>query len=90
MAADLLSVIVYLTPAGTRDEGGVPQPAYLNFDAALLGPPAHSLKVGCQTPSTPFFNVTAYCIFAAFFYSLSCSIIVSISASKRGRVKRQA
>ncbi|BDA44598.1 hypothetical protein COCOBI_06-0740 [Coccomyxa sp. Obi] len=29
---------------GTRDEGGVIQPAYLNFDAALLGPPAHGLK----------------------------------------------
>lgn len=45
VVADLLSVVVYLTPAGTRDEGGVIQPAYLNFDAALLGPPAHGLKV---------------------------------------------
>ncbi len=43
--ADLLSVVVFLTPAGTRDEGGVIQPAYLNFDAALLGPPAHGVKV---------------------------------------------
>lgn len=36
---------MYLTPAGTRDEGGILQPAYLNFDAALLGPPAHAIKV---------------------------------------------
>ncbi len=45
MVADLVSVVVYLTPAGTRDEGGVIQPAYLNFDATLLGPPANGLKV---------------------------------------------
>lgn len=45
VAADLLSVVVFKTHAGTRDEGGVLQPAYLNFDAALLGPPAHDLKV---------------------------------------------
>ena len=46
VAADLLSSVVFLTPAGTRDEGGVIQPAYLNFDAALLGPPACEIKVG--------------------------------------------
>lgn len=38
--ADLLQVVVWVTPAGTVDEGGKPQPAYLNFDVALLGPPA--------------------------------------------------
>lgn len=42
--ADLLSLVVFQTPAGTR-EGGVLQPAYLNFDAALLEPPANELKV---------------------------------------------
>jgi hypothetical protein len=31
---------VWLTPAGTQDEGGVLQPAYLNFDIALMSPPA--------------------------------------------------
>lgn len=31
---------IWLTPAGTFDEGGVEQPAYLNFDIALLAPPA--------------------------------------------------
>ena len=31
---------MWLTPAGTVDEGGKEQPAYLNFDVALLGPPA--------------------------------------------------
>lgn len=36
--------MVYLTPAGTVDEGGVEQPAYLNIDALLLGPPAGALK----------------------------------------------
>ncbi len=39
MGAELLELIVWLTPAGTEDEGGVKQPAYLNFDTALLGPP---------------------------------------------------
>ena len=34
-----------MTPAGTRDEGGAIQPAYINFDAALLEAPAHELKV---------------------------------------------
>ena len=48
VAADLLSIVVYMTPAGTRDEGGAIQPAYINFDAALLEAPAHELKVsGC-------------------------------------------
>ena len=45
LRADLVEVTVYLTPAGTLDEGGVRQPAYLNFDAALLGPPAGELTV---------------------------------------------
>ncbi|CAL8463174.1 g2708 [Coccomyxa elongata] len=44
LQSDLLSVVIFKTHAGTRDEGGVLQPAYLNFDAALLGPPAHDLK----------------------------------------------
>jgi hypothetical protein len=33
-------VIIWLTPAGTVDEGGLEQPAYLNFDVVLMGPPA--------------------------------------------------
>lgn len=61
VAADLLSIVVYMTPAGTRDEGGAIQPAYINFDAALLEAPAHELKVsGClhalslqQDPQNP-------------------------------------
>lgn len=48
-AAELLEVIVWLTPAGTTDEGGVEQPAYLNFDTGLLGPP-HGNKM--QVPSS--------------------------------------
>jgi len=36
--------VVFLTPAGTLDEGGVVQPAYLNIDALLLGPPAGAMK----------------------------------------------
>ena len=47
--ADMLSVTVFVTPAGTRDAGGVLQPAYLNFDAQLLGPPAPGMKV-CAAP----------------------------------------
>jgi hypothetical protein len=42
--ADLLSLTVFLTPAGTVDEGGKVQPAYLNFDAQLLGTPAPGIK----------------------------------------------
>jgi hypothetical protein len=38
-------MVVYLTPAGTIDAGGVEQPAYLNFDASLLQAPAHGIKV---------------------------------------------
>lgn len=44
-AADMLSVTVFVTPAGTKDEGGMVQPAYLNFNAQLLGPPAPGMKV---------------------------------------------
>ncbi|BDA51510.1 hypothetical protein COCOBI_19-0650 [Coccomyxa sp. Obi] len=43
LTTGLLSMIISLTPAGTRDEGGVLQPAYLNFDVALLGPPASGM-----------------------------------------------
>ncbi len=47
MATDLLQVVVWLTPAGTLDDGGVKQPAYLNFEVSLLGPPAgNEMKVG--------------------------------------------
>ena len=50
--ADLLQVTVWLTPAGTLDEGGKVQPAYLNFDAALLGPPSgNKMEVSCPAPS---------------------------------------
>ena len=45
----MISVTVFVTPAGTRDAGGVLQPAYLNFDAQLLGPPAPGMKV-CAAP----------------------------------------
>ena len=41
----MLSVVAYLTPAGTLDEGGVVQPAYINFDADLLSPPTGAMKV---------------------------------------------
>ncbi|CAL5220920.1 g3017 [Coccomyxa viridis] len=40
LTTDLLQVVIWVTPAGTMDDGGLVQPAYLNFDAALLGPPA--------------------------------------------------
>jgi hypothetical protein len=45
MNADMLEIVIFLTPAGTRDEGGVLQPAYLNFDAMVLGPPASDMTV---------------------------------------------
>ena len=40
MCADLMSIMLWMTPAGTLDEGGVPQPAYLNFRQRLLHEPA--------------------------------------------------
>ncbi|BDA46628.1 hypothetical protein COCOBI_09-0800 [Coccomyxa sp. Obi] len=43
ITTEMLSMTVFLTPAGTRDEGGIIQPAYLNFDTALLGPPASDM-----------------------------------------------
>ena len=43
-AADMINMVIYVTPAGTIDEGGIAQPAYLNFDAELLAPPAGALK----------------------------------------------
>ena len=43
-AADVINMVIYVTPAGTIDEGGIVQPAYLNFDAELLAPPAGGLK----------------------------------------------
>jgi hypothetical protein len=45
LAADLLSLFVYVTPAGMRDEGGVAQPAHLSYDSILLRPPVHEMKV---------------------------------------------
>ena len=49
MHAGLLQITIWLTPAGTVDEGGVEQPAYLNFDVALLGPPAGN-QMEVRTP----------------------------------------
>lgn len=43
--ADLLSINIFLTRAGTRDEGGVVQPAYINFEAELLRPSLSPWKV---------------------------------------------
>jgi hypothetical protein len=42
-----MSITFWMTAAGTLDEGGVPQPAYLNFRQALLQEPddASAFKV---------------------------------------------
>lgn len=40
-----MTITVYLTEAGVKDEGGVEQPAYLNFEVTLNQLPDHSLKV---------------------------------------------
>jgi len=39
-------VRIYKTDAGVLDKGGVPQPAYLNFEMALNTFPKETLKVG--------------------------------------------
>lgn len=44
-AADLLRFTVYRTDKGSLDKGGLPQPAFLNFDAELLFPVAHTMQV---------------------------------------------
>ena len=44
--ADLLRFTAYRTDKGSLDKGGLPQPAFLNFDASLLYPPAHTIQVG--------------------------------------------
>ena len=50
VGADLLQMVIWLTPAGTMDDGGLKQPAYLNFELSLLGPPAgNEMKVGLLT-----------------------------------------
>ena len=41
----MINLVAFVTPAGTRDEGGVEQPAYINFEAELLAPPAGALQV---------------------------------------------
>lgn len=39
-------MVIWLTPAGTMDDGGLKQPAYLNFELSLLGPPyGNEMKV---------------------------------------------
>ena len=48
-AAELLKVLVWLTPAAIVDEGGQrqTQPAYLNFDISIEGPPSgNRMQVG--------------------------------------------
>lgn len=53
MPADLMQVLIWLTPAGTVDDGGKEQPAYLNFDVSLLGPPSgNHMEVGCHLTIT--------------------------------------
>ena len=43
-----MQVVIWLTPAGTVDDGGLEQPAYLNFDVALLSPPSgNQMEVSC-------------------------------------------
>ena len=37
--AELMKLLIWVTPAGTVDEGGVEQPSYLNFDTTLLAAP---------------------------------------------------
>ena len=43
ITSDLLQLLIFVTPAGTMD-AGVVQPAYINFDAALLRHPTADLQ----------------------------------------------
>lgn len=63
LGADLLQMVIWLTPAGTMDEGGLKQPAYLNFELSLLGPPAsNEMKVRLlASPCAPPLSCTERC-----------------------------
>ena len=47
-----MRVLVWVTPAGTMDEGGVEQPAYLNFDTTLLAAPLGN-EMSVRAPCLP-------------------------------------
>ena len=49
---ELMRVLVWVTPAGTMDEGGVEQPAYLNFDTTLLSAPLGN-EMSVRAPCLP-------------------------------------
>ncbi|CAL8471897.1 g11439 [Coccomyxa elongata] len=46
LQTELMRVMVWVTPAGTVDEGGVMQPSYLNFDTTLLAAPLNNEMSG--------------------------------------------
>lgn len=48
----MLQLLMWVTPAGTVDDGGLAQPAYLNFDISLLGPPSGNVMEVCS-PCSP-------------------------------------
>lgn len=56
VGAELMRLLMWVTPAGTVDEGGVMQPSYLNFDTTLLAAPLGN-EMSVRIISTP------HCIF---------------------------
>ena len=43
--------VVFCTEEGSPAKSGFTQPAFLNFDAGLLYPPAHHMHVRCASPA---------------------------------------
>ena len=70
-----MNIVFWMTPAGTLDEGGMPQPAYLNFRQHLLKDPA--------SPES-FKACPARCIMRSLPFSLrGCQHLLQELASRR-------
>lgn len=82
----MLAITVFLTPAGTVDAGGMLQPAYLNFNAQLLAPPAPGMKVLLSSiyyivkyfkfiyTSVFYISLEFFCIFVFSFLGIRASM----------------
>ena len=60
--SELMRVLVWVTAAGTVDEGGVEQPAYLNFDTTLLAAPlGNEMSVSLHPSISPPTSLYSLC-----------------------------
>ena len=59
LPADPLRFMVFRTDKGSLDKGGLPQPAFLNFNVKLLYPPAHPMQVQTRLDTDGYQEVSA-------------------------------